>query len=196
MSNTFTTESNIAPYIQIMLSDLCNSEYKDFVTEILIMSYQYMLQYVALVTCQPGRYLLNGVCYAECPLMYYPANVTSLSVTTSLPATVIGVCSHCDSIGSCADLLRLLLTIAGIISCGVIVTALVVFACVRGVCHRPPTSTSIESIASLRLRGPRYITNGHIIAGLSTKPLLAATDSESSDESDETPSDSANVNNI
>ena len=155
-----------------------------------------MFYYVAVVTCQPGRYLLNGVCYVECPLMYYPANVTSLSVTTSLPVTVIGVCSHCHSISSCADLLRLLLTIAGIISCIAILTALVIFACVRGVCRRPPTNTSIESIASLRLRGPRYITNGHIIAGLSTKPLLAATDSESSDESDETLSDSANVNNI
>ena len=161
------------------------------------MIYQCMLHYVAVVTCQPGRYLLNGVCYIECPWMYYPANVTSLSVTTSLPVTVFGVCSHCNSVGSCADLLRLLLTIAGIVSCIVILTVLVVFACVRGVCRRPPTTnTSIESIASLRLRGPRYITNGHIIAGLSTKPLLAVTDSESSDESDETPSDSANVNNI
>ena len=154
-----------------------------------------MLCCVAVVTCQPGKYLLNGVCYTDCPLMYYPANVTSLSVTTSLPATVIGVCSRCNSISSCADLLRLLLTVVGIISCIAILTALVVFACIRGVCRRPQTNTSIESIASLRLRSPRYITNGHIIAGLSTKPLLAPTDSESSDES-ETPSDSANINNI
>jgi len=51
----------------------------------------------------------------------------------------------------------------------------------------------MESIE--RLHSPRYITNGHIIAGLSTKPLLAGSDSDSSDES-ETPSDSANVNNI
>jgi len=138
--------------------------------------------------------MLNGVCYTDCPLTYYPANVTSLSVTTDRPVTIIGICSRCDSISVCSDLLRLLLIVVGIISCAGILTALVVFACVRGVCRRPQTrGATMESIE--RLHSPRYITNGHIIAGLSTKPLLAGSDSDSSDES-ETPSDSANVNNI
>lgn len=148
-----------------------------------------------VVTCQTGRYLLNGVCYIDCPLTYYPLNITSLSVTTGLPEAVVGICSRCNSISVCADRLRLLLIVVGVISCVAIVSALAVFACVRGVCRRPQSHASIKSIAAEQLHSPRYITNGHIIAGLSTRPLLAGSDSESSDES-ETPSDSTNVNNI
>jgi len=92
-------------------------------------------------------------------------------------------------------MLRLLLTLVGIIVSIAIVTALVIFACKRGVCRRPRTDTSIAGIAAARLHSPRYITNGHILAGLSSKPLLADSDSNSSDET-ETPSDSGNVNNI
>ena len=155
-----------------------------------------MLLCAAVVTCQPGKYLLNGVCYSDCPLTYYPANVTSVSVTnTGQSVGVIGVCTRCNSVGVCADLLRLLLTIVGIVASVGILTALVVFACLRGVCRRPPTRASIEGISASRLHSPRYITNGHILAGLSTKPLLAESDSDSSDES-ETPSDSAVVNTI
>jgi len=155
-----------------------------------------MLLCAAVVTCQPGKYLLNGVCYSDCPLTYYSSNVTSVSVTnTGQPVGVIGVCTRCNSVGVCADLLRLLLTIVGIVASVGILIALVVFACLRGVCRRRQTSTSINGIATSRLHSPRYITNGHILAGLSTKPLLAESDSDSLDES-ETPSDSAIINNI
>lgn len=152
---------------------------------------------VIVVTCPPGKYLLNGLCYTDCPFTYYPVNVTSMSVTTGLPPvnTIIGVCSHCNSVGVCSRMLRLLLTVAGIIVFVVILTVLVVCACLRGICQRRPTSASINGIAATQLHSPRYITNGHIIAGLSTRPLLAGSDYESSDES-EVPLDAATVNNI
>jgi len=149
---------------------------------------------VAAVLCQPGRYLLNGVCYTDCPLTYYPTNITSVSLTDrGQPVAVTGICSRCNSVGVCTDLLRLLLTVVGIVAS--IAITVVVFACLRGVCRRPATNRSIGGIAAARLHSARYITNGHIIAGLSTRPLLAASDTDSSDES-ETPCDSAIVNNI
>jgi len=149
------------------------------------------------VRCPAGRYLLNRVCYVNCPLAYYAANVTSSSVTASQPMTVIGICSRCNSISVCADLLRILLIVVGIVSSVAIFVTVVVFACTRGVCRRQPTDASVKSIATDRLHSPRYITNGHILSGLSTRPLLAAdSDSEFSDES-EMPSDSAtNANNV
>lgn len=149
---------------------------------------------VVVVTCEPGRYLLNGLCYTDCPLTYYPVNVTSMSVAVDLPS-VVGVCSRCNSVGVCARLLRLLLILAGIVVCVVVLAVLVVCACLRGVSRRRPTSAGTDSIATAQLHSPRYITNGHILAGLSTKPLLAGSDSDSSDET-EVPSDSASVNNI
>jgi len=146
--------------------------------------------------CPAGRYLLNGVCYVDCPLMYYPVNVTSSSVTTGRPAAaVIGICSRCNSISVCADLLRILLVVVGVVSSVAILVAVVVFACVRGVCRRRPADASVKSIATDRLHSPRYITNGNILAGLSTKPLLADSDSESSDDS-ATLSDSACTNSV
>jgi len=149
-----------------------------------------------IVTCQLGKYLLNGVCYSDCPLTYYPVNVTPISVTdTGLPVTMIGVCSRCNSVSVCADLLRLLLTVIGIIASIAVLTTVVVFACIRGICRRQKTKPSINGIAAGRLHSPRYITNGHILAGLATQPLLGESESDSTDES-ETPSDSANFNNI
>jgi len=150
-----------------------------------------------LAACQPGRYLLDGVCYSECPLSYFPANVTSSSVTdTGLPVAIVGICSRCNSVAVCADLLRLLLAVVGIVTSVAILIALVVFACVRGVCRRPSTKTSIDSFAAAHLHSPRYITNGHIISGLSTKPLLAESDSDSLEDECEMQSNSASVNNI
>jgi len=91
------------------------------------------------------------------------------------------------------------LTIVGIIASVGVLAAVVVFACARGVCRRSPRTSSaisIDGIAVSRLHSPRYITNGHILAGLSTKPLLAESDTDSSDESETPPSDSAIINNI
>jgi len=152
---------------------------------------------VVVVSCQPGKYLLDGLCYTDCPFTYYPVNVTSVSEATGLPPvnTVTGVCSRCNSVGVCARLFRLQLTVAGAVACIVLLAVLVVCACLRGVCQRRPTNTSIDGIATAPLHSPRYITNGHIVAGLSTKPLLAGSDSDSSDES-EVPTDLASVNNI
>lgn len=149
-----------------------------------------------VVTCQPGRYLLNGRCYTECPFTYYPVNVTSVPVSQGSSGTVVGVCSHCGSVGVCARLLRLLLTVVGVVACVVVLAMLLVCGCLRGgVCQRRPThATSVDGIVAAQRHSPRYITNGHII-GLSSKPLLAASDSDSSDES-ELPSDSASHNHI
>jgi len=135
-----------------------------------------------VVTCQPGTYLLNGVCYNDCPLTYYAANVTSVSGTTSLP--FVGVCTRCNSVGVCARLFRLLLTVIGIIGCVTVLAVVAAFACQRGVCQPRPKGISLDSITAARLHSPRYITNGHIIAGLSSKPLLGGSDTDSSDESD------------
>jgi len=150
------------------------------------------------VTCEPGKYLLNGVCYTDCPFTYYPVNVTtSVSVVTGMPPvnSVISVCSRCNSVGVCAHLLRLVLTVAGIFAFVVVIAVFVICACLRGVCQRRPTSDGMNGIASAHLHSPRYITNGHIIAGLSTQPLLAGSDYDSSDESPVL-SDSPSVNNI
>jgi len=114
--------------------------------------------------------------------MYYPANVTS-----GLPADIVGVCLQCTSVIVCTGLLRILLTVIGLIACVAILSTVVVCAYMRGICRRTQTKAIIDSVSADRLYSPRYITNGHIIAGLSTKPLLGS-NSESSDECEE-PSD-------
>jgi len=142
-------------------------------------------------------YLLNGICYTHCPVTYFPANITSVSLTSGLPVTVVGVCSRCDSAGVCASLLRIVLTVTGTVVCAAVLMVLVVCACLRGVCRRQrQTKVSMESIAAARLHSPRYITNGHILAGLSSRPLLAASDSDSSADEGEAQSEPGIMKNI